>query len=90
MSGKVLGGSPWMRTAIRDFAGRYPDTLAAVEEAIPAGHHISLTCGGRPRPLGAILVDDANQREVCRVEPAYHSVGSAAYAVLNAGKVVAA
>lgn len=90
MSGKVRGGAPWMRDAIRNFAGQYPDTLAAVEESIPDKHHVSLTCGGRPRPLGAILVDDEHQREVCRVEPAYHSVGAAVYAVLNAARTVAA
>lgn len=82
MSG-VRAATPWMREALRMAE---PDGLARVEEAIPEGSHITLICGGRPRPLGAILVRDGVQ--VARVEPAYYSVAAACDAVLRRAEPV--
>lgn len=84
MSGTVKGGGPWMRRAIAEFGHQYPDELAALEEAIPDGHHIDLFCGRYPRPLGANLVGPATlpDRRVARVEPGYPTVMAACYAVL--------
>lgn len=90
MSGKVTSAAPWMKRALADFSGQYPDALAALEDAIPDGCHINLICNGRPRPLGAILWDDVAHREVARVEPGYPTVSGACYAALAAARTVAA
>lgn len=81
MSGPIGAGGPWMQTALRQFAADHPDTLAELEQRIPDGHRVSLICGSRPRPLGAVLRNGND--EVARVEPIYHSVGSAVSAVLS-------
>lgn len=88
MSGTIRVGTPWMRAALADFTANFPDDLTVIENAIPDGHHISLICGGRPRPLGAILVGPSGH--VARVEPAYHTVSGACWAVLAAARTVAA
>ncbi len=82
MSGTVKGGAPWMREAVRQFAHSDPAWLARIEEAIPDGTFVSLFCGARPRPLGAALF--RGNEMLARVSPTYHSVGSAAEAVLRA------
>lgn len=79
MSGRILGGTPWTREAIHCAD---PRSIERVEAAIPDGHHITLICGGRPRPLGAILVHGVGN-PLIRVEPAYYSVGAACEAVLR-------
>ncbi len=85
MSGQVRAATPWMRDAIRLAE---PESLARVQAAIPDGLHIALICGGRPRPLGAILVRGSDQ--VARVEPAYYSVAAACDAVLRKASEAAA
>lgn len=86
MSGTIHGAAPWTRLALRQFAHDEPDLLASIEADIPDGHHVTLTCGGRPRPLGAVLVGPSG--EVGRVEPAYYSVGSAVAVLLYRQLVV--
>lgn len=81
MNARIYGGSPWTRGAIRTAAAEDPESLRAVEAAIPAEHHISLFCGSRPRPLGAHLVGPSGT--VARVEPMYATVGAACWAVLR-------
>ena len=87
MSGTVHGSTPWMREALRQAWHQWPAEMAAAEAGIPDGMFVSLICGGRPRPLGAVLVRGNDQ--VARVEPAYHSVMAACHAVVAAGKVTA-
>ena len=82
----IRGGAPWMRRAVAEFAHQFPDTRAAIESAIPAGHHISLICGGRPHPLGAVLVGPDGI--VARVEPGYPTVASACNAVLGRSREI--
>ena len=81
MSGTVRAGTPWTRTALADFALNRPDALADIEARMPDGMHVSLFCGSKPRPLGAILV--LGREQLIRVEPGYQTVGGACYAVLS-------
>lgn len=81
MSGTVKGAAPWMRRAVAEFGHQYPDHLDRLEAAIPDGHWIVLSCGRRPRPLGARLVAPDGV-EIARVEPGYPTVSAACYAVL--------
>ena len=76
----IRGGAPFTRQAIADFRHQYPDTFARLEAKVPAGHHVTLICRGRPRPLGAVLVGPDG--EVARVEPGYPTVAAACDAVL--------
>lgn len=73
-------GTPWTRQALKEFAHYHPDEHAALLDSIPEGHRITLICGYRPRPLGAIL--NGPDGAVARVEPRYHTVSAACYAVL--------
>ena len=84
MTGTIRAATPWTRDALRQFTDTDPAWLARIESDIPTGHSILLSCGSSPRPLGAILRDA--QGEVARVEPAYHSVGAAADAVLRVAR----
>ena len=77
---KVHAASPWLKADLRQFEHSHPDTLAELEARIPPDHHVSLICGGSPRPLGAILTGPSG--EVRRAEPAYYTVGAAVLAVL--------
>ena len=81
MSGTVRADTPWMRAALADFAANHPEALADVEARIPDGTHISLFCGSKPRPLGAILV--RGHEQLVRVEPGYQTVDGACHAVLS-------
>lgn len=88
-AGTVHTGTPWTREALRQFAHQHPDTLAAVEAAIPEGHWLVLTAGGRAGRYGiwgAHLVNASG--EVAR-SGEHLSVTAALYDALRAGKVTA-
>lgn len=86
MSGKVLGATPWSREAIRQFRARYPIALAAIEDATPDSHHITLVCSRSRSPFGAVLWDEANGVEVARVPAEHPTLAAAAYAVLHSAR----
>lgn len=89
-AGKVYTPTPWSREGLRQYAHRHPEVIDRIEAAIPEGHWLVLTAGGKAGRYGiwgAQLVNASG--EVAR-SGEHLSLPGALEAALHAGKVAAA
>lgn len=82
MAGRLVGGAPWTREAIRQYRHRQPDDASRIEASIPDGMSVLLTCGRRYGMWGAVLTEGF--RMVARTDTVHKTIGEAVAAAMYA------